>query len=61
MSRSLRTLRMLVVVAAILASNACMGNPFGPGDVVIPSGAKPTTISCANSANAGTRRCLTPL
>jgi hypothetical protein len=60
MSRSLHSLRLRVVLVAILASNACMGNPFAPGDAggtVVPSGTKPIPVPCSDSANAGTPGC----
>ena len=52
MSRSLSSLRLLIAVAAILASYACMGNPFGPGNAT-----KPITGPCADPANVGTPLC----
>jgi hypothetical protein len=64
MSRSLSSLRLLVVVAAILASNGCMADPFGPGDAgnaVIPSGTKPIPDPCSDPANVGTPLCPTRL
>jgi hypothetical protein len=60
MSRSLSSLRLLVVIAAILASNGCMGDPFGPGDeanAVIPAGTKPILDPCSDPANVGTPLC----
>jgi hypothetical protein len=56
MPRSLSSLRLLVVVAAILASSACTGNPFAPGEV-ISSGPKPPLDLCADPANVGTPPC----
>jgi len=55
MPRSLSSLRLLVVVAAILASSACTGNPFAPGEV-ISSGPKPPLDLCADPANVGSPR-----
>jgi len=62
MSRSLRSLRLLAVVA-ILASTACMGNPFGPSDTdnVIPTVTKPIPDPCSDPANVGTPLCPTRL
>jgi hypothetical protein len=59
MSRSLSSLRLLVVAAAILASNGCMGNPFAPGDggEVITTGGNPTADPCSDPANVGTPLC----
>jgi len=59
MSRSLNALRLLVVVAALLASYACVGNPFAPGDGgdVIPALAKPIPDPCSDPANVGTPLC----
>jgi len=61
MSRSLRTLRLWIVFTAILASNACMGNPFEPGNVsgggvtTVPPGGIPDV--CSDSANSGLPGC----
>ena len=59
MSRSLSSLRLLVVIAALVASTGCMGNPFGPD--VISSGGKPIHDPCSDPANVGTPLCPTPL
>jgi hypothetical protein len=52
MSRSLSSLRLLVVVAAILASSAC-SNPLAPGEAID----QPNTDPCAVPANVGTPLC----
>jgi hypothetical protein len=67
MSQSLRSVRLLVAVAAVTASSACMGDPFAPGndgEVVVvhkgTKGAKPIANSCrdsTNSENSQTARC----
>jgi hypothetical protein len=61
MSRSLRSLRFAVVIVAILASNACMSNPFAPGDAGGSGGIslRPDTIPdlCSDSANSGLPGC----
>jgi hypothetical protein len=60
MSRSLRSLRLPVVLVVILASNACMGNPFGPvddGDAVVPTGTKPIPDYCLDPANEDNPLC----
>jgi hypothetical protein len=63
MSRSLRTLRLWVVLAAILASNACTANPFAPGGAgdaggaFAPPGGKLIPDPCSDSANVGTPLC----
>jgi hypothetical protein len=54
MSKSLRSLRLLVAVAAVTASNACLGDPLAPGnagEVVVHNGTKPIVRSCSDTAN----------
>ena len=61
MSRSLRSLRLRVVLAAILVCSACMGNPFEPvnGGGSGGVGLRPDTIpdQCSDSANSGLPGC----
>jgi hypothetical protein len=60
MSQFLRSLRLLLAVAAVLASGACMSNPFGPadaGDAVVPTGTIPLPDYCLEPANVNSPLC----